>query len=396
MSEWSNPKQIRQTLLKRWQRGDFLRAAIDPEAAPLFPFCLSLKRPGRRELVDRFAEAQQWVQRLQQGERPDQSGYRIEWESLNHRQLGHNRIPLKVCFTHPEPLLRYIGKQQDYTRFIDLNEQVTARYPQLQPWVIRHPHRLLQYRDEWEHLLTIVEWVETHPCCGRYLRQIDLPGIDTKYIEQHRRLLSELLDLVLPTEAIDPHFSGTRGFESRYGFLGKPVMIQFRILDPSSQPCGLSHLALPLEAFAQLQLKVDTIFITENEINGLAFPQHPGSLVIFGLGYGLQPLQQIPWLRSCTIHYWGDIDSHGFAMLDQIRHYLPQTQSILMNRETLLQHQPFWGVEQKPTTRELARLTAEEQSLYQELLNHTHAQNLRLEQERIHFSALQQVLTSLI
>jgi hypothetical protein len=29
---------------------------------------------------------------------------------------------------------------------------------------------------------------------------------------------------------------------------------------------------------------LERVFITENEINGLAFPDVPGSLVIFGLG----------------------------------------------------------------------------------------------------------------
>ena len=42
------------------------------------------------------------------------------------------------------------------------------------------------------------------------------------------------------------------------------------------------------------------------------------------------------WLRRCAVHYWGDIDTHGFAMLARARRALPQTESLLMDRDTLL------------------------------------------------------------
>lgn len=65
------------------------------------------------------------------------------------------------------------------------------------------------------------------------------------------------------------------------------------------------------------------VYITENNINGLAFPPMEGSLVIFGLGYGVETLSTIPWLRKVGIIYWGDIDTHGFAILDRLRMTFP-------------------------------------------------------------------------
>lgn len=133
-------------------------------------------------------------------------------------------------------------------------------------------------------------------------------------------------------------------------------------------------------------LKSLVVFMSANVMSGKK------SLVIFGLGYGLQPLQRVAWLQQKSIYYWGDIDTHGFAMLDQIRHYLPQTRSMLMDRQTLLQHRSFWGSEKQPVERKLDRLNAEEQALYRELLNQSHATHLRLEQERIRFPLLLQAL----
>jgi len=49
------------------------------------------------------------------------------------------------------------------------------------------------------------------------------------------------------------------------------------------------------------------------------------------------------------VHYWGDLDTHGFAILNQLRAWLPQTRSFLMDRQTLVEHRDRWGREPAPT-----------------------------------------------
>jgi hypothetical protein len=109
----------------------------------------------------------------------------------------------------------------------------------------------------------------------------------------------------------------------------------------------------------------------------------------------LQALNEISWLNDKTIYYWGDIDTHGFAMLDQIRQYFPHTESLLMNKETLLAHRQLWGEENKPTSRDLAYLRPQEKELFQEIINNRYGKNLRLEQERIGFSWLKATLSEI-
>jgi hypothetical protein len=138
------------------------------------------------------------------------------------------------------------------------------------------------------------------------------------------------------------------------------------------------------------------VFITENEINGLAFPSLPDSLIVFGLGYGLERLAQVPWLKDRAVFYWGDVDTHGFAILDGLRGILPDARSFLMDRETLLAHQPLWGNEPDPCDKELAHLTAPEAELYQDLRTNSLGPHVRLEQERIAFGCLRDALTGLM
>jgi hypothetical protein len=150
-----------------------------------------------------------------------------------------------------------------------------------------------------------------------------------------------------------------------------------------------------VDDFARLELPIKQIFITENMINGLVFPDLKQSLVIFGLGYGLDRLAGIDWLKNKLIYYWGDIDTHGFAMLDQIRTYFPQTMSLLMDRSTLIKHQGHWGYEKSPTTRELPRLNEAEANLYHEIKNQQFSEALRLEQEKIPYAFVQSALNRL-
>ncbi len=92
------------------------------------------------------------------------------------------------------------------------------------------------------------------------------------------------------------------------------------------------------------------------------------------------------------IWYWGDMDTHGFAMLDQIRHYFPQTRSFLMDEATLLSNRVLWGKEPSPTHRDLRLLTHEEAGVYDGLRHNRYSPQLRLEQERIPFSRVRQVV----
>ena len=91
--------------------------------------------------------------------------------------------------------------------------------------------------------------------------------------------------------------------------------------------------------------------------------------------------------------YWGDIDTHGFAILNRLRHHLPQARSMLMDRATLLDHRDHWVTEPSPTMVTLDRLDRAESALYADLISDAYAPSVRLEQERISFSAVEKAIT---
>ena len=155
---------------------------------------------------------------------------------------------------------------------------------------------------------------------------------------------------------------------------------------------SVSQILVEAYVFAMLSLPVDRVFITENETNFLAFPPVPNTLVVFGAGYGWDALVPATWLRQCALHYWGDIDTHGFAILNQLRGSFPHTASFLMDHDTLLAHRLHWGEEPDPVRHALPHLTAQESLVYDELRLDRLQTKLRLEQERVGFGWLRERL----
>jgi hypothetical protein len=113
---------------------------------------------------------------------------------------------------------------------------------------------------------------------------------------------------------------------------------------------GLPDITLDAGSFAALRLPARRVFITENEANFLAFPPAAEAIVVFGAGYGWEPLARAKWLHRCQLHYWGE--------------------------------------EPEPARHVLARLTPEEVAVYDDLRFDRRQPRLRLEQERVGFGWL--------
>jgi hypothetical protein len=387
---WTTPTDLRAQVQRLWDRGDLLRAAVTDAVS--WPLRLTLKGPVASDLSDRFEAVRAWVQTI--AATPQ---VRIEWRQWNHRVQGAQQLPASIWLDTLQDALAFIGKARQAQRFVALWQQTQAVQPALLAWLLRRPLQALELADRWDRMLAVVGWLQMHPRPAVYLRQVDIPGVDSKFIEAHRGVLTELLDLALPAEAIERGATGVAQFARRFGFLDKPVRIRFRLLDPSlpSLPgcAGLPDITLDAASFATLALPVQCVFITENETNFLAFPPVASAIVVCGAGYGWDALACAAWLAHCQMFYWGDIDTHGFAILDQLRGHFPTVASLLMDRETLLAHRLHWGEEPDPVRHDLMRLTPEEVAVYDDLRFDRHQPRLRLEQERVGFGWLCDRLT---
>lgn len=70
---------------------------------------------------------------------------------------------------------------------------LTAPDQRVREWLLARPVPELGHHAEWSQLLTVYRWLGAARGSGKYLRPIDVPGVDTKFVEARRSVLADLL-----------------------------------------------------------------------------------------------------------------------------------------------------------------------------------------------------------
>lgn len=308
----------------------------------------------------------------------------VEWATRQWPSVGAQRVPERVVLRGAEAIAAFAGRTEARAwrvlddrasrlreAFLDraVDEAQGAALSLALAAAIRTHGRTILGLDEADfiRLVDVVLWFAAHPASGWRIRQLPIRGIDTKWLARHRAVVTGL------------HFVVTE--RTSLGLTASPNLVRVRILDPRMRPGGLCDISAPAEELAGLGIQPENVFVFENLESVLAMPDLPDAVVIHGAGYGVDDrLRNIPWALNGRVRYWGDLDSHGFAILNQLRSLCPDAQSVLMDEATLLAFRDLWVPEPDPAMGTFGLLTDAEQST----LDRVRAEgNVRMEQERI-------------
>jgi hypothetical protein len=393
---WTTREDIISRLRKLWDRGDILSSFVTGKT--IFPLSMPLKGPTSSELSDKFDEARKWAAALTDGAKDGR--YRIEMRSVNHRLLGRNDLPSRIWIDGMDDAVSLLRVRREAAAFASMLETAENECPSLIAYLERYPVQALSHADEWCRMVDVAMWVMRHPRPRVYTRQMDLSGVDTKFVERNKEVLGKLLDLALPPHAIDDRFSGSAKFSPRYGFLTPPNLVRFRLpLGCAAFPSCVSDVSIPFDEFAGIDMgcpKLTKALVVENLINFLSIPRTDDAIFIWGAGYSFEEMSRAQWMKCLEIYYWGDIDTHGFAILSQFRGYFPQARSFLMDRETLMRHKDMWVDEPRPVAHDLKNLTEQESGVYDALRRNTLGMRVRLEQERLSYAWVERALCEVL
>jgi hypothetical protein len=389
---WTTVPELVTVLRKRWDRGQYLQSHAAGQ--PWQPIALPVRAPAAGELLERLDEAKLWLQTFQRQcrSRGGQVRLRIEYKTVAGRGVGRNELPRRVWVDSFDDLVSLLGVAAQLSELDALLGRTEATVPQLRDWVVRHPHRTLALSAVWDRLLATTASIRDHETPHLYVRQIDVAGVDTKFVETYHLELAELLEHVLPPERVDRRFDRSH-FDGRFGFRRRPDYTRVRFLGGATIfPPALSEVSLRAEEFADLDPGCSTVVMVENEITYLALPAMADTLAIFGSGFALGSVAGFVWLQHKRIVYWGDIDTHGFVILNRLRARYPRVESVLMDHRTLLDHLPQWVEEPAPSRAALPHLSEAESELYRDLVEDSFGHHVRLEQERVRFSRVAEQL----
>lgn len=351
---WTTPRDIEAKVRRRWDDGSLLRAHAGAQA--FIPIEIPVRGPRPSEIGDDLVAVRDWIGALNGGS-ADRRRYDVVLEQVGGRHIGRNVLPTRVIVSTTDQAWALLGvgrHVEEFEKLLDLADST----PAVRAWVLAHPHRALELADAVPQLIAAFNWLETHRDSGRYLREISAPGVDTKFAEKHRSVLAVMLGVS----------STPAAFLTQLGLRTKPEMVRIRVSPSLALPAPLSELALRATELRELAITPRSALVVENETTYLSIDVPDGGIVIWGKGFEVDRVGRLPWLAGIPVIYWGDIDTHCFAILDRLRAWLPHVCSVLMDRETLLAHRDRWVREDRPATSSLTRLSTAELDLYTDLV----------------------------
>lgn len=373
MASWRTPEAVHATLRARYARHAGAWALDEGE----WPLRIPLGAPTQEQARAQWDLFEPWLRQWQ-------SQADVQFVERRWPDLGMQRIPTHLCFDSALSVARALNEDEAFSRASARARTLLERWPELRNALrVQFDDLSLAGERDFKRLVAVFDWLLSHPESRLYPRQLPLAGIDSKWLEgTPQRVLREWL-LTMRVVSADE----SRDFLALAGLRPLPERLHLRLLDPDLRAAlgGLGDVVAPVEDLARLILPgLRHVYAVENLQTGLAFGDLPGSVIVIGRGYAVDVLKRLPWMRDVPLHYWGDIDTHGFAILSRLRRYAPKAQSLLMDEHTLLRHRAVWGEEPKPHGAErLDGLDAAESRLYAELRSGRWGLRVRLEQERI-------------
>ncbi len=340
--------------------------AVELPSAPAF--ALPLHPPTERTALADQANAVAWVRSW-----AGQDG--VEWGERAWASIGRQSVPVRLVLSTPDDVATFAGCIPHWHRASSRAASLIALADggdpggaaELRDAVMRSTRAITDLDDaDFGRLSAVLAWLSGHPESGLYIRQLPIRGVDTKWVGKHESLVARL------------HRAATG--RDDLGLTAKPDLIRMRFLDPALAPGGLSDVAAPLCEVASLTVRPQTVFVFENLESVLAMPVWPGSVVVHGSGYAVDRICKLPWAASAPLVYWGDLDTHGFAILNRLRAQALAPRTVLMDLCTLDAFGDLWVPEPSPATGALAYLEPDELAVVDGLGERG---GVRLEQERI-------------
>jgi hypothetical protein len=416
VAQWIKQRYLRQRW--RWMEGH-----------GSWPLLVNLERPTQREVLKDFLHVQRWSaawntwRSAHVTEKDDAaSAPQIRMSTIAWQGVGEQTLPEALSFHSAECVAKFCNDDRVW-RLVEMRRHaMLERWPALLATGFGPHYEALASYDEADfgRLLALLIWFVENPRSGLYLRQLPVPGIDTKWVDLKRRglvadfvrritspPLTVLTDLDL--EEVEPSGHAVTlaaeldevslNFYDICGLRRPPIKLHLLVLCPylRAKVGGLRDVVAPIDELAKLSFNPVCALISENKDTGLSLPDIPGTVAFIKLGNAVSLLGQLPWIRELPAFYWGDMDTYGFSILAQARKTLSNVYSLMMDFETLDAHRDRLVDErQQATNVDHAFLTTQELAIYKGFLKGTWWTKMRLEQERIDWPyALTKILAAL-
>ncbi len=374
-----SPDQLAELLTRQWHSADKREhRLLDPQA---WPISLPIGRPPPTLFAQQTAQVREHIERWRTvtvGE--------VQWQSIAYRSAAAPvSLPQQWQLRSLEEWAQASGDAQvqlELQRLRYFLSRVDARFHSL---LIRQ-RSLWRDRNDEEVMQAAALALELEPgvAAGRPLRSLALAGIDSKFMERHRNLVTALLDI---------RFDGQASQLGLSSFLDAADEGDHWLLVAPLSPGLLAFVQQRVRAreLRDTPLPAKRILLIENDRCLHLLPTLPDTIAVLGSGLDLAWLCA-DWLRERELGYWGDMDTWGLRMLARARELQPRLTPLLMDQPLFERFSETRAVPEPINAGPvpLDELTGTEQVFYQYLLDQAKG---RIEQEFLPQSVVAEALS---
>ena len=364
------PQEIRLRLIRQWENPKY---RVERILGDRLPEAIKIREPSPKEINEGGGEVNLEVGKII-AEWKSIPGVLLRTEPKKYKTLELEQLPESWIISSLQEWAEACQNEEISNQILTLKSLLEITPPLYHEFLVRKKHFWCKLEKPIDSMLVAVEVAESlsRGCCdGAPLRSYPVAGhVGTKFIEDHKDLITSLLDLRYDGEVraigLDK-FLNTASEGSRWALL---VDFNSNTLPIQKMRVRTSDLILPFTT-------AKTVLIIENEQCLHLLPPLEDTLIISGAGIDLG-WTSAEWLKERTVYYWGDIDTWGLSMLSTVRKNLPKVHAALMTLDLVEQfHAQTTKEEKNYPGISLEHLTEKEHRLFTFLKSN----NLRLEQE---------------
>ena len=367
---------------------EFLINFFNDTLSEFFPFIIPCNKGNPNDDFEKRSEELKAIN--QNSKNNEKKSYKYDTEIVSTRS-GKQTIITRIYFENDLDYLTFINKKKEFevleevSNIIFTNLKTSLTRDCLIQWLVRN-HEIISTNNVedgihsyWKNICLCANWLYKNSQSHLYLRTRPLE-VHSKFIESNMSIIHCLIS----TEKLTKE----NNFIKQHGLLEKPDFVRIRFLDEIESIDGFfpDELQLTTRDFLKLpsalfMKEIKSIYIIENEMVYLTFPNIKNSICIWGHGFTASQFNRFEWLNEYNLYYFGDLDEHGYDILSIFRASFPRTKSFCMDMATFKEFDRFRVKGEVLKGNIPVNLTEEEMNVFKELKKDT--MRNRLEQERI-------------
>lgn len=343
-----------------------------------FPYEVAIKSSkfSNASFLSVAADHRVWIQQWKSFKQRDVS---VRIESRNLKDYKNVELAKSLTFANSKALLKFAGAVIADRMSLLCERMIGLGFPNSLDKIYSFSAReqIIDLEDgKFDAFQQLVDWRRENRSTDTALREVRIEGLDTKWVEQNKGLVLAVFDALGLSFAEDGCFLERAGFRNDDK---RELWVKMNPEDGSLLP-GITEFGVRPNHFTRKPQGITRVLMVENGTTFHSFFPSAGTLILWGNGkMASSAVEPLEWLDDVEFFYWGDCDSSGFLILDRVRAQRPGTISLMMDLETVTNHDGPISQDDAVETAKVPELFKIERDARELLL----AKTQRIEQEHL-------------